>query len=70
MRKMIFSLGDTNRLGNNIRVLLIVVEPCNDPVVSSRDTSPLMYKRLVGAILHKAKTKSRYVLMRHDRDVF
>ena len=70
MRKMIFSVGDTNRLGNNIRVLLIVVEPCNDPVVSSRDASPLMYKRLVGAILHNARTKSRYVLMRHDRDVF
>ena len=70
MRKMIFSVGDTNRLGNNIRVLLIGVEPCNDPVVSSRDASPLVYKRLVGAILHNARTKSRYVLMRHDRDVF
>ena len=65
-----FSVGDTNRLGNNIRVVLIVVEPRNDLVVTSPYASPLMYKRLVGAILHNARTKSRYVLMRDDRDVF
>ena len=63
-----FSVGDTGGLEKNIRVLLIGVEPCNDLVVTGPDALPLIYKRVLGAILHNARTKSRYALMCHDRD--
>ena len=66
---MIFQSVTQDGLGKNIRVLPIGVEPCNDLVVTSPDALPLIYKRLVGVILHNARTKSRYVLMRHDREV-
>ena len=68
MRKMIFQSVTQAAWRKNIRVLLNGVEPCNDLVVTSPDTLPLIYKRVVGATLHNAGTKSRYVLMRHDRD--
>ena len=68
MRKMIFQSVTQAAWRKNIRVLLIGVEPCNDLVITSPDTLELIYKRVVGATLHNAGTKSRYVLMHHDRD--
>ena len=68
MRTMIFESVTQAAWRKNNRVLLIGVEPCNDLVVTSPDTLPLIYKRVVGATLHNAGTKSRYVLMHHDRD--
>ena len=68
MTKMIFQSVTQAAWRKNIRVLLIGVEPCNDLVITSPDTLELIYKRVVGATLHNAGTKSRYVLMHHDRD--
>ena len=65
---MIFQSVTQAAWRKNIRVLLIGVEPCNDLVVTTPDTLPLIYKRVVGATLHNAGTKSRYVFMHHDRD--